>query len=249
MSNRRRRALLAPSLASLKARAPRPEVIETHDSTAADPLFLAFLKAYRNTVSIPRHWSRKRKYMQGKRGVERGPFVLPQFIADTGIGALRDALAEADQGKSLKQRMREQVRPKTGQLAIEPDKLYDAFFRYQSKPKLSGFGELYFEGREDVKMRAGVRPGRLSARLRRALGMGGPLDPPPWLLGMQRYGPPPSYHQMRVPGVNAPIPPGATYGYHAGGWGKPPVDQNSQPVYGNPFDAPNPADFTEAEAD
>jgi len=184
MSNRRRKALLAPSLASLKSRTARPEVVETHDFSAEDPLFLAYLKAYRNSVSIPRHWSRKRKYLQGKRGVEKEAFSLPQFIADTGIGSLRDALAEADANKSLKQRMREQVRPKTGRLAIEAEKLYDAFFRYQTKPKLSKVGQLYFEGREEVKQRDGLRPGKLSARLRRALGMGHPLEPPPWQLGM-----------------------------------------------------------------
>lgn len=32
--------------------------------------------------------------------------------------------------------------------------------------------------------------------------------PPPWIYNMQRYGPPPSYPKLRIPGVNAPIPPG-----------------------------------------
>jgi len=49
-----------------------------------------------------------------------------------------------------------------------------------------------------------------------------------------------------VPGVNAPIPHGSSYGYQLGGWGKPPVDPSSQPVYGNPFDAPNVADSIES---
>lgn len=30
---------------------------------------------------------------------------------------------------------------------------------------------------------------------------------------------------MKIPGVNAPIPPGASYGYHPGGWGKAPVSE------------------------
>ena len=51
--------------------------------------------------------------------------------------------------------------------------------------------------------------------------------PPPWLINMQRYGPPPSYPKLKIPGLNAPIPPGASYGYHPGGWGKPPVDEVS----------------------
>lgn len=56
--------------------------------------------------------------------------------------------------------------------------------------------------------------------------------PPPWLINMQRYGPPPSYPRMKIPGVNAPIPPGASYGFHAGGWGRPPIDDQGNPLYG-----------------
>lgn len=42
---------------------------------------------------------------------------------------------------------------------------------------------------------------------------------------LQRYGPPPSYPQLKIPGLNAPIPPGASFGYRPGEWGKPPVDE------------------------
>ena len=69
---------------------------------------------------------------------------------------------------------------------------------------------------------------------------------------MQRYGPPPSYPHLRIPGLNAPIPRGALphlripglnapiprgalFGYHTGGWGKPPVDQHGHPLYGDVF--------------
>ena len=53
---------------------------------------------------------------------------------------------------------------------------------------------------------------------------------------MQRYGPPPSYPNLKIPGLNAPIPEGATYGFHPGGWGKPPVDEFGRPLYGDVFD-------------
>jgi len=36
-----------------------------------------FLKAYRNSVPVPKHWGNKRKYLQGKRGVAKAPFELP----------------------------------------------------------------------------------------------------------------------------------------------------------------------------
>lgn len=34
------------------------------DATAADPRLLVFLKGYRNTVPVPRHWCQKRKFLQ-----------------------------------------------------------------------------------------------------------------------------------------------------------------------------------------
>jgi hypothetical protein len=35
--------------------------------------------------------------------------------------------------------------------------------------------------------------------------------------------------------LNAPIPTGAAFGYHPGGWGKPPVDEFGRPIYGDVF--------------
>lgn len=78
------------------------------------------------------------------------------------------------------------------------------------------------------------KPGLLSSELTEALGM--QLNsPPPWLINMQRYGPPPSYPNLRIPGLNAPLPPGAEYGFQPGGWGKPPVDEYGRPLYGDVF--------------
>lgn len=57
---------------------------------------------------------------------------------------------------------------------------------------------------------------------------------------MQRYGPPPSYPRLKIPGLNVPIPEGCSFGYHAGGWGKPPVDETGKPLYGDVFGMQNP---------
>ncbi|KAK2635554.1 hypothetical protein Ddye_030346 [Dipteronia dyeriana] len=51
------------------------------DAIAADPKLLVFLKAYRNIVPVPRHWCQKRKFFQGKHGID--------FIAATGIAKIR----------------------------------------------------------------------------------------------------------------------------------------------------------------
>ena len=43
-----------------------------------------------------------------------------------------------------------------------------------------------------------AKPGVLSEALQGALGMSAGA-PPPWLINMQRYGPPPSYTDLKVP--------------------------------------------------
>jgi splicing factor 3B subunit 2 len=227
------------SVAALKQLVNRPDVIEMHDCTAQDPKLLVNLKALRNTVPVPRHWCAKRKYLQGKRGFEKAPFDLPDFIKRTGIQGMREALQEKEANKSLKQKMREKIRPKMGKIDIDYQKLHDAFFRWQTKPHMSIHGDLYYEGKELETRLKLKKPGNLTDDLRIALGMptGAAADkvPPPWLIAMQRYGPPPSYPSLKIPGLNAPIPQGCSFGYHAGGWGKPPVDEFGRPLYGDVF--------------
>ncbi|XP_036225184.2 splicing factor 3B subunit 2 [Bactrocera oleae] len=239
LSKRKLKKLTRLSVAELKQLVSRPDVVEMHDVTARDPKLLVQLKAYRNTVQVPRHWCFKRKYLQGKRGIEKPPFDLPAFIKKTGIMEMRESLQEKDDAKSLKSKMRERVRPKMGKIDIDYQKLHDAFFKWQTKPRMTIHGDLYYEGKEYETRLKEKKPGDLSEELRIALGMPvGPNShkiPPPWLIAQQRYGPPPSYPSLKIPGLNAPIPEGTSFGYHAGGWGKPPVDENGKPLYGDVF--------------
>lgn len=45
----------------------------------------------------------------------------------------------------MKSKMREKVRPKMGKIDIDYQKLHDAFFKWQTKPKLTIHGDLYYE--------------------------------------------------------------------------------------------------------
>ncbi|KAI6189578.1 PSP domain-containing protein [Aphelenchoides bicaudatus] len=239
LSRRKLRQSMQPSIAILKANTVRPDLVEWADVTARDPHLLIELKAYRNTVAVPRHWNSKRKYLAGKRGFERAPFELPEFIKRTGIMEMRDTMWEKEGDQSLKSKMRERMRPKLGKIDIDYQKLHDAFFKWQTKPPMTKMGELYYEGKELEAQMKEKKPGMLSDELRIALGMPvGPNAqkfPPPWLIAMQRYGPPPSYPNLKIPGLNCPIPEGCSFGYHAGGWGKPPVDEIGKPLYGDVF--------------
>ncbi|CAB9513806.1 Splicing factor [Seminavis robusta] len=241
MSKRKLREMIRPSLAELKRRVTRPDLVEAHDVTAYDPEFLIELKGAPGTVPVPRHWGRKRKYLQGKRGFEKTPFQLPDFIIKTGIAEVRDSLNETEAGQSAKQKNRGRVAPKMGAIDIDYRTLHSAFFKHQSKPaNLTKIGDTYYEGKE-LETNTNIKPGgQLSDALRTALGMTDDHSPPPWLNNMQRYGPPPSYPQLKIPGLNAQLPHDqCQYGYHPGGWGKPPVDPYGRPLYGgNPFDPP-----------
>jgi splicing factor 3B subunit 2 len=148
LSKKKKKLMNRLSVAELKQLVQRPDVVEAHDVTSSDPRLLVFLKAYRNTVPVPRHWCAKRKYLQGKRGVEKPPFQLPEYIADTGIAKIRDAVLEQEAQRKSKQKNRERVQPKTGKIDIDYQVLHDAFFKYQTKPKLTGHGDLYYEGKE-----------------------------------------------------------------------------------------------------
>lgn len=249
LSKKQRKLLHRLKIAELKQQCSRPDVVEVWDVTAPDPNTLVTLKALRNSVTVPRHWSQKRKYLQGKRGIEKPAFKLPDFIEATGITEMRNAYMEKEEAKKLKQKQRDRMSAKTGKMDIAYEVLYDAFFKHQRKPRLSGLGELYYEGREYEARLEHLRPGVLSPELREALGMSEPASPPPWLVNMQRYGPPPSYPNLKIPGLNAPIPPGASFGYHAGGWGKPPVDAAGNPIYGDVFGLAQDDGESDAEVD
>ncbi|KAG1827380.1 uncharacterized protein BJ212DRAFT_1294671 [Suillus subaureus] len=234
LSKKKQRKMARLTIAELKQLVAKPEAVEWTDPSAADPRLLLHLKSYRNTAPVPAHWSAKRDYLQGKRGIEKPPFQLPSYIADTGIATMRDAVKEKEANMSLKAKTRERVQPKIGKVDIDYQKLHDAFFKFATKPVVTGFGEMYYEGKEFETSLKEKRPGDLSPELVEALSIP-PLAPPPWLISMQRFGPPPSYPTLRIPGLNAPIPEGAQWGFHPGGWGKPPLDEYNRPLYGDVF--------------
>ena len=158
---------------------------------------------------------------------------------------MRNAIDEDEGGMNAKRKNRTRVAPKMGALDVDYRTLYDAFFKHQNRAsiqdKLTGFGDLYYEGKEfETQKSSDIQVGgSLSESLRDALGMTAENSPPTWLINMQRYGPPPSYPNLKIPGLNAPLPAGCSYGYHLNGWGKPSVDPMGRPLFGgNPFDPP-----------
>ena len=142
LSKKKQRKMNRLTVAELKQLVKKPEVVEWTDISAADPRLLLHLKSYRNTVPIPVHWSAKRDYLQGKRGIEKPPFQLPSYIADTGIATQRDAVKEKEANMSLKAKTRERVQPKMGKIDIDYQKLHDAFFKFQTKLPVTTYGEM-----------------------------------------------------------------------------------------------------------
>ena len=189
------------ALAELKAKAPYPEVVEPWDTNANDPELLIHFKCMPNTVPVPIHWAQNGKYLQSQRGKVRKPYNLPDYIEATGISRIR--LIEIPVHITLQQKTRRRMRPKLGRTDIDYQILYDAFFKYQTKKRLTKLGEIYYEGKEFDKRMRKYRPGKISKNLRAALGISSTTIPP-FVQNMQRYGPPPAYPFLKIPGVNIP---------------------------------------------
>ena len=77
---------------------------------------------------------------------------------------LSDAMyAEKEEGKKLKQKTKDKATAKMGKIDIDYQVLHDAFFKYQTKPKMTIMGELYYEGKEYEMDLTGKKPGVLTA--------------------------------------------------------------------------------------
>lgn len=226
-----------PTIGMLKFLSRRPELIDPFDTDAPDPFTLAQIKNIRNIVPVPTHWAQKRKYLNYKKGSEISGYRLPSYLEKTGVSKMRQAILEIDEKRSLSQKQRDRARPKTGMFDLHPEALKDALFRQQTKPYLTRFGDIYYEGKELLPTQKKVHPGKISEKLRMALGIT-ENQPPPWLAKMQKVGPPPSYPNIKIPGLTAPKPKGTQWGDFPG-WGNVPIDEKGKPVWGgNPFDQP-----------
>lgn len=92
VSKRKQRKLNRLSVAELKRLVKKPEVVDWVDVSATDPKLLVQIKSYRNTVPIPPHWSQKRDYLQGKRGIEKAQFQLPsKSLVSARGGGMRES--------------------------------------------------------------------------------------------------------------------------------------------------------------
>jgi splicing factor 3B subunit 2 len=88
------------------------------------------------------------------------------FIEATGIAAMRNAMREKDDGKSAKSKAKERMQPRMNRLDIDYQVLHDAFFKYQTKPKMTRHGDMYYEGKEfEVNVKE-KKPGLVSDDLK-----------------------------------------------------------------------------------
>ncbi|RLV90540.1 Pre-mRNA-splicing factor [Spathaspora sp. JA1] len=203
LSKRQLRIRNKVPLATLKASTSTPWNVDWYDVDSKDPYLLVALKSQANTIPVPAHWSAKRDYLSSKRGIEKLPFELPKYIRDTGIGEMR----QTDE-RTIRQQQREKVQPKMGRLDIDYSKLHDAFFKYQTKPRIFGYGDVYEEGKEAidemVNEASKLKPGVISKELRDALDMpeSDSSIPPPWITIMKDIGKPPSYQELLIPGLD-----------------------------------------------
>ena len=54
----------------------------------------------------------------------------------------------------MKSKQRSKMQPKMGKLGMDYQMMHEAFFKYQSKPRMTRMGDLYYEGKEfEMKVR------------------------------------------------------------------------------------------------
>ena len=104
ISKRKLRELSRPTIAQLKNRVERADLVEAHDVTSRDPDFLLFLKAIESTVPVPRHWGRKRKYLQGKVRFHFVRFLSPLIFGICVVSYVRTKIGINDDSEELKSR-------------------------------------------------------------------------------------------------------------------------------------------------
>ncbi|KAG5498568.1 hypothetical protein JKF63_02854 [Porcisia hertigi] len=188
------------------------ELVGQHDGNAVDPLFTVRMKMEPHTVPVPHHWHLQRTFLSRQADREEAVGIVPAEVAALGIEKIRatkDKMANPNQVAFVSCFM-------TG----------TPLQRKTYAVELSRCGDVFYEGKWRPK--AHQTPGVLSKRLRQALGIG-PTAPPPWLYSMQTMRRlPPAYPDLRIPGLNAPIPAGGQWGLGEGQWGEPPrAEDNS----------------------
>ncbi|EMG49212.1 SF3B2 Splicing factor 3B subunit 2 [Candida maltosa Xu316] len=209
LSKRQLRLQNKISMSTLKSFTNYPQLVELQDRDSHNPYLLISIKTQPNMIPVPINWSSKKDYLSSRKGLEKLPFELPKFIRDTGISAMRNI----NDDSSMKQKQREKVQPKMGTLDMDYEKLYSAFYKFQTKPRLYPYGEIYEEGKEsndELGQRiASVKPGVISKEMRIALGMATGDDkkddlniPPAWITIMKDIGKPPSYRDLIIPGLD-----------------------------------------------
>jgi splicing factor 3B subunit 2 len=169
-----------PTITVLNLIARRAVFIESHDTNIPGRFFFAEHKNVRNNIPVPSHWSQKRHNLNFKKGSETPRYRLPKYLETSGISQMRAALQEIDDKKWLWHKFRDRTQGKSNDFEVSQKLLYDAFYRNQTKPSLTRFGDVYFEGKEFMPNKRLIRPGKLSNKLMEALWIS-ERDPPPWL--------------------------------------------------------------------
>ncbi|CAM40214.1 putative spliceosome-associated protein [Leishmania braziliensis MHOM/BR/75/M2904] len=207
------------------------ELVDQHDGNAADPLFTVRMKMEPHTVPVPRHWHLQRTFLSRQADREEAVGIVPAEVAALGIERIRaakDKMANPNQVAFISCFM-------TG----------TPLQRKTYNIELSRCGDVFYEGKWRPKTHH--TPGVLSKRLRQALGIG-PTAPPPWLYSMQTMRRlPPAYPDLRIPGLNAPIPAGGQWGLGEGQWGEPPRAEDNSFLFPGVMDEAAAAGSTQAD--
>lgn len=188
------------------------ESVDMHTGNAPHPVFLSQLQSVRRSVPVPFHWTQLSVFLS-KQLDRPESNVVPEAVEDTNVRQIRKNKISSVNVASF------------AQCFVTANPLVLKGF----SADLTVHGQVFYSNMWRAPRKH--QPGTLSRNLRQALGMD-QTSALPWLHEMQAVEElPPSRATMTVPGMNAPIPPGGSWGRADGQWGNPPRDAAGNYLY------------------
>ena len=204
---------IKPKLITLKLIAQNPSLVGIDDVNSPCPFIYTSLKSLACFVPVSPFWAMRKGKLKRLPFNFRPEYKLPPNVASTRIAQTR-ALSKENAISAPKKRVKlSRLQPIIGQLNVSYSDMHDCFFKLTYTPPLSRLGEYpqaFFERTRSQQTLSSGNPGVISEKLREALGMATDTQPLPFLKTMQKIGLPPGYPGLLVPGINAPLPKGAS---------------------------------------
>lgn len=208
--------LLVSKFEDCKLKVKFPRLLKYEDVNATNVDIYNSLKGNPHIVLVPEYWNSRNKYLCSLNCDKQRTFSIPEIIEKSEISRYWKLFESRNQ--TLADKLKARRYPKIDKIKSSVVEATNKILRQELKINVLKYGDLLNENWYTRRIYAAMTPGDLSLDLREALSMA-ENGPVPWLYAMQDYGLPPEYPELRIRGINCPIPKGAKWGNEKGNWG------------------------------